>query len=1197
MKPTPAAPGPTAKLTADVEAILDRFEQAWQGPALPRIEEFFPPSVAADGNRRTLLEELVKIDLECRWQRSGRGGPEPWRLEEYLRRYPELIGLSIDLVGEEYRVRYLWGDRPSHVDYGSRFPQLGPALLAQLRRVDAELAQAFTRKARIAARPLPPAPPAATESPPAALVNSLTEFSAVLRKHGLVEEKDVPSVAGGDARALARELVQKGQLTPYQVNQVFLGRAADLVLGPYVLLERLGEGGAGQVFKARHGRMQRVVAIKVIRKDLLSDPEILRRFSREVQAVSRLDHPNIVHAFDADTAGSVHFLAMEFVHGTDLEQLVRRSGPLPVAHAVAYIRQAAAGLQCVHEHGLVHRDIKPANLLVSGGDEENIATHQVKILDLGLARLRSRSSDGDNTSVVTPVGAVMIGTPNYLAPEQAVDFHGADIRADIYALGCTSYFMLTGQPPFAGGTLAEKLLRHQQAEAPDLRLRRTDVPAALIEMIDRMMAKQPAERYQTPGQVVAALDALPQLRSLTTVPAGAVRDWPAELPVALPPRRPVRRFRRVALGAASLALLGAFLLWRLIRPNAASQPNPATPPASLDRLNAGALLPTERFAWQPRELVAMLGEHRPVPWGGLRGGAVSRDGKWVAAGGDDSLVRVWNEATQELRTALGGHAGRITAVAFHPDHQTVAAGAADGMVRVWNLHGTEPWVSFQAHTKEVMGLAFAGDGQMLLTGGDRTPKLWRIDPNRRTVDTANPVALIGHTNDVQCVAFVPDGHTAASGGPGAVIVWDTRAGRQQHLAPRLGSYVLSLAFTGDGRRLVAGENSSQGHRVTVLDPATGKELGPTIKCPATFNVVAVSDDGKLAATGGDGVTIWDLPARKELDSFDRGHLTFNAMGFTPGGKGLVAISVLEGVRYWDTTKRKLRSPQPRLHHTISALAFTPDGKTLALGEGVVSPQRSGRVRLWEPLTGRVRTAFEHKEGRVLAVTCAPDGTTVASADERGSIRLWEAATSKERHVWQHGDAINNLVFRPDGAVLAAGGADGRVTLWDPNKGQPLAAWSAHAQQTVILGFTRAGALITGSSRTGEVKEWQTAAPRELRLLKDREATLETAVMLAYEPRNNTLAWSMGSRLTAAPIGGQPAPLRTNRLLTILTFAGDPLISGAVDGTLVRWNVKSLNQTYAHTFPGALRAIAVAPDSRHIATANGNDTVYILRLPD
>jgi serine/threonine-protein kinase len=310
-----------------------------------------------------------------------------------------------------------------------------------------------------------------------------------------------------EPKALARELLQRGWLTPYQINQLFLGRGPELLLGSYLLLERLGEGGMGVVFKARNWKLGRVVALKIIRKERLTRPDTVRRFHREIRAAAQLSHPNVVHAYDADEVAGTHFFAMEYAEGIDLARLVKQSGPLPVEKACDYIQQAALVLQHAHESKLIHRDIKPSNLVLTKGDV-------VKILDMGLARLQHDAGD-ETSSILTQEGAVM-GTPDYIAPEQALHAHLADIRADIYSLGCSFYFLLTGLPPFPTGTLMQKLLRHRMDEPEPVEKLRPEVPVGVAAIVRRMMAKTPEERYQTPGEVAAALAA----RDTASLPSG-----------------------------------------------------------------------------------------------------------------------------------------------------------------------------------------------------------------------------------------------------------------------------------------------------------------------------------------------------------------------------------------------------------------------------------------------------------------------------------------------------------------------------------------------------------------------------------------------------------------------------------------------------------------------------------------------------
>lgn len=286
----------------------------------------------------------------------------------------------------------------------------------------------------------------------------------------------------------------------------------------YRIRKVLGVGGMGVVFQAEHRLMERAVALKVINRALLSRPEFVERFEQEVKAAAKLAHPNIVVAHDAEQVGDLHFLVMEFVDGQSLAKIVERMGPLPVVNACHYIRQAAQGLQHAHEKGMVHRDIKPQNLMLT-------KRGQIKVLDFGLARLRQIEEaslpQADVTeefasSTLTRAGSVL-GTPDYMAPEQAADPRNADARSDIYSLGCTLYFLLTGRPPFAHESALKKLKAHQQVEMQPVDSYRDDVPAELMSVLERMVAKEPSARFQTAAEVVQAI--APLARATVIAPA------------------------------------------------------------------------------------------------------------------------------------------------------------------------------------------------------------------------------------------------------------------------------------------------------------------------------------------------------------------------------------------------------------------------------------------------------------------------------------------------------------------------------------------------------------------------------------------------------------------------------------------------------------------------------------------------------
>jgi serine/threonine protein kinase len=264
----------------------------------------------------------------------------------------------------------------------------------------------------------------------------------------------------------------------------------------YRVLRLLGRGGMGAVYLAEHLFMSRQVALKVVNTSLMDSPAALERFRQEVRAAAQLSHPNIVAAFDADHVGDLHFLVMEYIEGVNLAEHLARVGPLPVAQACQAVEQAALGLQHAHDKGMVHRDIKPHNLMLAKGGV-------VKILDFGLARF-AREHAPPGQPALTGTGVVM-GTADYIAPEQTRSSRGIDIRADIYGLGCTLYHLLSGRVPFPDGTLVDKMVRHCLDAPEPLRSLRPEVPPELAAVVDKMMAKDPAQRYQTPAEVAAAL--------------------------------------------------------------------------------------------------------------------------------------------------------------------------------------------------------------------------------------------------------------------------------------------------------------------------------------------------------------------------------------------------------------------------------------------------------------------------------------------------------------------------------------------------------------------------------------------------------------------------------------------------------------------------------------------------------------------
>jgi tRNA A-37 threonylcarbamoyl transferase component Bud32 len=355
--------------------------------------------------------------------------------------------------------------------------------------------------------------------------NSVEELVQLIRKSGMVDEtrlsdylqrRDFARGLPADPRVFADDMVRDGVLTNFQAEQFLLGKWRGFTIGKYKLLERVGVGGMGQVFLCEHMFMKKRVAVKVLPPNKADQPAALGRFYREARAAGSLAHPNIVRTHDIDQDGNLHFIVMDYVDGSNLLDVVKKHGPLDLGRAASYVRQVAAALDHAFRNGIIHRDIKPGNVLI---DRRGTA----RLLDMGLARF---FKDHTDQLTVKYDDKIVLGTADYVAPEQVANSHSVDIRADIYALGATYYFLLAGHPPFPTGTVSQKLLWHRTKEPTPIRQVRPEVPEGVAALVARMMAKDPKARFQTPAQVAAELD--PWVPGRVPLPA------PEEMPVLSP---------------------------------------------------------------------------------------------------------------------------------------------------------------------------------------------------------------------------------------------------------------------------------------------------------------------------------------------------------------------------------------------------------------------------------------------------------------------------------------------------------------------------------------------------------------------------------------------------------------------------------------------------------------------------------------
>ncbi len=365
---------------------------------------------------------------------------------------------------------------------------------------------------------------------PKMTTGTISDFLEAIRSSSILSEQQIAkldaSVAGGEQPTelaeLSADLVKSGILTEYQARQIQKGRPQVLVFGSYVILDFLGKGTMGKVYKARHRMMGRVVALKVLDSQYITSTRSLARFRREMQLVGRLDHPNVIRAFDADRIGDCHFIAMEYAAGMTLEDFMKARGALPAADVVHYAAQAAEGLAHAHARAVIHRDIKPSNLLLIQGNK-------IKILDFGLGTLLEKD---ELVPALTNAGYA-VGTPDYISPEQA-RMVKIDGRSDLYSLGCTMYHLLTGRLPFKGESSMDCLVGRITGQAIPISEVMPGLPPRLVQTIEKMMATSPDDRYQTADEAATALRSLLKPKNAAPSPrpptAEAVRSTPEPPP-------------------------------------------------------------------------------------------------------------------------------------------------------------------------------------------------------------------------------------------------------------------------------------------------------------------------------------------------------------------------------------------------------------------------------------------------------------------------------------------------------------------------------------------------------------------------------------------------------------------------------------------------------------------------------------------
>jgi len=603
------------------------------------------------------------------------------------------------------------------------------------------------------------------------------------------------------------------------------------VIPGYDILERLDAGGMGVVYKARQQALDRLTAIKFMLAQPATDPVAVARFLREAKAAARLSHPAIVQIHDVGQADGIPYIVMEYVDGLDLAKLTALHGPLSAGEACRIMRDVALGLQHAHEHGLVHRDIKPSNLMMASRERQRPeCVGTVKILDFGLARLDGTDGDFGLTHSDQP-----LGTPDFIAPEQIDDPRAANVRSDLYSLGCTFYFLLTGHAPFAGGSLARKLDGHRWEAPTPLRELLPSISAEIESLIQHLLAKRPNERPCSAGDLAETLNRLladmPSNPSLSAIPRAITEPGPFMSAVTLlQADQTDSACQRLAGHTGAVTCL--------------------TVSADGNHLASGSVDGTAIFWDRSTGQV----QHRLAAGAEVACLALTPLGDVLVTGDRTGRIGQWETASGRWLRWFEGHRGPVHALAVLPDSKHLLSAGADQTIRQWRLDTGKVGRDLggtvaERHWDAVLALAVSADGRFVLSGSrDHTCRLWNVAQRRELR------CFREHTAPVSAVAWSPDGRLTLSAGGEQAMLWEVDTGQVLRLEGLRGT-VTSLAFFPDGNSVVV----ACGSLLVVRDLAKRQPLYSLAGHRGAVSSVGVSRNGWMASGGADGlVCVWPI---------------------------------------------------------------------------------------------------------------------------------------------------------------------------------------------------------------------------------------------------------------------------------------------------------------------------------------------------